>query len=56
MVCPECSKEKGCGCTFLKTAKRDYKVCPYCKVKIDSQILNVKNDHDRPTTPNVQGV
>lgn len=49
MVCPECKQEKGCGCTFLETTKREYKVCEDCKNKLD------KNE-SKNTKPNVQGV
>lgn len=56
MICQECHKEKGCGCVFLSTNKRDYKVCPDCKKKLDTVTQTSQIDEPKPTTPNVQGV
>lgn len=30
MVCPECKKEKGCGCTFIFDTSKGYKICKDC--------------------------
>lgn len=54
MICPECKENRGCGCQFVHTNKRDYKVCPDCKTKLESQPKANKDESNKK--PNVQGV
>lgn len=56
MVCKECNKEKGCGCSFSSVPNRSFAVCPECKKKILEQSqINDNSTNNKSTThdPNV---